>query len=566
MKAQINEDSDQYPFDLGDYRRLVSTGEDEAAEWFNRGLTWAYAFNHEEAYGCFQRALAVDPNFALAHWGAAVVVGPNYNKPWEAFDPEDLAESLATADHHASRARELAPGAPAVEQGLIATLSARYPLATAPEGDEWQTAWVEGYADACRELLLSHPDDLDVLAITLDALLGVQPWDLWDLTTGEPRDGAPTIEAKELVDRALALPGARQHPGLLHFAVHLMEMSPSPESALWIADWARDVVPDGGHLVHMPTHIDVLCGDYRRVMETNEAAVRADERYLQHRGALNFYTLYRAHNLHFVMYGAMFLGQSQAALSAGRRLEAILPPELLRVSTPPMADWLEGFYPMTMHAMIRFGLWDDIIAEPFPDDPELYCTTMAVMHYAKGVAHAAKEDVAQAERHRELFRAAVQRVPESRTVFNNTCQDILAVAAAMLDGEIEYRRGNYDEAFAHLRRSVELDDALPYDEPWSWMQPTRHALAALLLEQGRVEEAETVYRQDLGYEEGIPRANLHPDNVWSLHGYHECLERLGKHELAGVVRRRLDIVRAQADVPIKASCACRLEVADTGCC
>ena len=559
MHPAVTDATDEYPFDLGSYRREVSTTDPEAAEWFRRGLIWTYAFNHEEAYGCFVRSAQADPGFALAHWGAAYVLGPNYNKPWADFDPEDLERSLAHAAEHTRRALDLASDAPAVERAIIATLPHRYPAEQPPAGEDWPEQWVLGYAEACRELYRDHPDDLDVIAIHLDALLGVRPWELWDLRTGEPEPGVPTLEAKDVADRALVDPQARQHPGVLHMAIHLMEMSGQPETALWVADWARDVVPDGGHLVHMPTHIDVLCGDYRRVIETNERAVQADERYLAARGGENFYTLYRAHNLHFVMYGAMFLGQSQKAIDAGRRLEQTLPKELLTVTSPPMADWLEGFYPMTMHALIRFGRWQEILDEPLPEDQNLFCTTTAVMHYAKGVASAALGDVEAARDHRRLFHAAVERVPHSRTVFNNTCRDILEVAAAMLDGEIEYRAGNHDEAFAHLRRSVELDDSLPYDEPWSWMQPTRHALAALLMEQGRLDDAEQVYREDLGYEPSIPRANLHPDNVWSLHGYHECLVRRGADELASVVKRRLKIVRAQADVPVTASCACRLE-------
>jgi tetratricopeptide (TPR) repeat protein len=128
----------------------------------------------------------------------------------------------------------------------------------------------------------------------------------------------------------------------------------------------------------------------------------------------------------------------------------------------------------------------------------------------------------------------------------------------MLDGELEYRRGQHDAAFEHLRRAIELDDALPYDEPWGWMQPTRHAYGALLLEQGRVEEAEAVYAADLGYDPSIPRSSWHPGNVWSLHGYHECLVRLGKAEPARIVKQQLDVALARADVAINSSCFCRL--------
>jgi tetratricopeptide (TPR) repeat protein len=214
---------------------------------------------------------------------------------------------------------------------------------------------------------------------------------------------------------------------------------------------------------------------------------------------------------------------------------------------------------MKLHVLIRFGRWQEIVDEPFPEDGDLYCVTTAMLHYAKGVAHAARGEVATAEEHRTRFEEAVPRVPETRYLFNNTCLDILAIASEMLDGEIQYRKGNFDAAFSHLRRSVELDDALPYDEPWGWMQPTRHALGALLLEQGRVEEAEAVYRADLGLDGTLSRACQHPDNVWSLHGFHECLRRLGKTAEADIVKPRLDLALARAAVPIKASCYCRLE-------
>jgi tetratricopeptide (TPR) repeat protein len=196
----------------------------------------------------------------------------------------------------------------------------------------------------------------------------------------------------------------------------------------------------------------------------------------------------------------------------------------------------------------------------------LYCTTTATIHYGRGVAHAAKGQLAQAAAEREAFTAAYARIPESRYLFNNTSRDILAVAAAMLDGEIAYRHSDFDGAFVHLRRSIELDDALPYDEPWGWMQPTRHAYGALLLEQGHVEEAAQVYAADLGLDPTLSRSCQHPGNVWSLHGYHECLQRLGRTAEATIIGRQLELARARADVPIVASCACRLDVAPANCC
>ena len=534
----------------------VTTSSADAQLWFNRGLVWAYGFNHEEAVVCFEQAIEADPQCALARWGLAYALGPNYNKPWEAFDPVDKSSSVSRAYAASAAALSCADGATPVERALVRALTARYPSAEPPEDG---SAWDAAYAAAMREVYRQHPDDLDVAALFADALMMLTPWELWDLVTGEPAAGSAAAEAQAVLERALATDGGRAHPGILHMYIHLMELSARPQDALPAADLLRDLVPDAGHLRHMPTHIDVLCGDYRQVVSGNTAAIIADEKFLARRGAMNFYTLYRAHDYHFKIYGAMFAGQSAAALAAAGQLAAAIPEELLRVEVPPMADWLEGFVPMKLHVLVRFGRWQDIIDTPLPADRDLYCVTTAMTHYAKGIAYAVTGQLAEAAEQRREFAAAAGRVPPSRTVFNNTCQDILQIAGAMLDGELEYRRENYGAAFAHLRRSVELDDGLPYDEPWGWMQPARHAFGALLLEQGLVAEAEAVYRADLGLDRTLPRACQHPGNVWSLHGYHECLIRLGRPEQAGIIEQQLTIAAAAADVPIHSSCYCRMD-------
>ncbi|MFJ9543227.1 hypothetical protein ACIRPX_39150 [Streptomyces sp. NPDC101225] len=554
-------------FDLGSHGRRVTTSSAEAQTWFDRGLNWSYAFNHEEAVRCFEAAAAADPGCAMAEWGVAYALGPNYNKPWEFFDEKDLTRTVERTHAAVRRAHARAAGATPVEQALIGALAARYPQERAP-AVEVCSVWNTAYAERMREVHRQAPGDLDVCALYADALMNLTPWQLWDLRTGTPAPGARTTEARAVLEPALATEAGTRHPGLLHMYIHLMEMSPTPEAALFAGDRLRGLVPDAGHLQHMPSHLEVLCGDYRRVVSDNTTATAADEKYLAEAGAMNFYTLYRCHNLHFKIYGAMFLGRHQDAIDTVRRLEASVPEDLLRVDSPPMADWLEGFLAMRVHVLIRFGRWDDILALPLPADAQLYCTTTAMLHYARGVALAATGRIEAARTERGLFRAAAARVPESRMLFNNTCADLLEIAAAMLEGELEYRRGNHDAAFAALRRSIELDDALPYDEPWGWMQPTRHAYGALLLEQGLVAEAEAVYRADLGLDDTLPRARQHPANVWSLHGFHECLVRLGKEGEAGIVAQQLKIAAAVADVPIEASCFCRLESGPGpgGCC
>ena len=305
----------------------------------------------------------------------------------------------------------------------------------------------------------------------------------------------------------------------------------------------------------MGTHIDVLTGDYQNVVARNRLAVRADQKYVAHRGPENFYSIYRCHNYHFIIYGAMFLGQKEAALKAADELIEALPDETLRT----LADWFEAFVPMRQHVLVRFGMWNAILEQDLPEDAELYCFTIAMMRYARTVALANLKRIAEAEKELGMFKKAYDAVPASRMLFNNTCRDVLAIADLMATGELLYHKGDYDDAFSTLRDAVSKDDGLPYDEPWGWMQPVRHALGALLLEQGHVAEAEAIYRADLGLESTLARACQHPDNLWSLHGLVECLERRGASDRTEtrLLRQRLDRAMARATVRVRASCFCR---------
>lgn len=550
-------------YDLGSYSMAVTTSSPEAQMWFDRGLAWTYGFNHDEAIRCFRKAAEHDPLCAMAQWGIAYAAGPNYNKQWKAFDVLDLEASLALAHDASEKALSLAAPATPLEQAIIAPLAKRYPTR---DSSAVTPVWNDDYAAAMRTACKAFSFSLDMAALAAEALMNRTPWALWDIVRAAPAEGADTAEIIAILETAMARPGGMAHPGLLHMYIHLMEMSPHPERALRAADALRGLVPDSGHLQHMPTHIDVLCGNYRDVIESNGRAIIADRKYLAREGAVNFYSLYRCHDYHFRIYGAMYAGQPEAALSAADEMIATLPEELLRVESPPMADWLEGFIPMKMHALIRFGRWQDILATPLPDDQQLFCTTTAMIHYAKAVAHAATGNITAAEQDAAAFEAASGRVPPSRYLFNNTCIDILAVAREMMRGEIAYRKGNFEDAFAHLRHSVALDDALPYDEPWGWMQPARHALGGLLLEQGRVDEALEVYRADLGLDATLARPCQHPDNIWSLHGYHECLVRLNRLDEAQIIGQRLELARARATVPVLSSCFCTQSAGASPCC
>lgn len=541
-------------YDLGTYSCPVTTSSTEAQLWFDRGLVWTYGYNHEEAVVCFQRAAEHDPDCAMAYWGISYAAGPNYNLPWDLRDERGQETALAQAYDAAQQALALADTCNPVEQALIRALPARYPQRE-PIPD--MQGWNHDFADAMRAAFAERPDQLDLRTIYVEALLNLTPWQMWDLKTGQPAEGAATLEAQtELEDVMANDPASMSHPGLLHLYVHLMEMSPTPEKALKAGDVLRTLVPDAGHLVHMPTHIDVLCGHYHNVVYWNEKASEADLKYYEREGAFNIYTGYRQHDYHFAIYGAMFLGQMEPALRANQGLWDTTPEEMLRIESPPMADYFESYMSMGPHILVRFGRWEEAKALDLPQDPDLYRTLTATIHYARAIAHAATGQVAEAEAEEQLFLSAKECVPETRLLHNNRVVDLLEIAREMLRGEIEYRKGNYDIAYAHLRRSVELDDTLPYDEPWGWMQPTRHALGALLFEQGHLSEAEAVYREDLGLGGNLSRASIHPDNVWSLKGLHDCLKARGEDVEIKQIQQRLELALARADRVVGASCFC----------
>jgi tetratricopeptide (TPR) repeat protein len=332
------------------------------------------------------------------------------------------------------------------------------------------------------------------------------------------------------------------HPGANHFYVHAVEASPDPGRAIGAADRLRYLVPAAGHLVHMPSHIYIRVGRYADASEANRRAITADLRYVAGAGRRGFYNVYRAHNYHFLAYSAMFEGRRSEAMQAARDMAREIPLEAVR----EMPDLLDGFLAVPVHVMVRFGLWEELLAEPRP--PEDLKVTTAFWHYGRTVALSAVGRVDEAARSLAELEVAYAAVPESAYIGNNTARVVLELALPMAEGELEYRRGNVDRAFELLREAVRRDDALKYDEPWGWMQPVRHALGALLLEQGRVTEAEAVYREDL---------RVHPDNGWALLGLAECLRKRSAAAEATAVEARLATAWSRADVQPKVSCYCR---------
>ncbi|AZO06828.1 hypothetical protein [Mesorhizobium sp. M2A.F.Ca.ET.043.02.1.1] len=557
-------------FDLGTCRRPISTSSDETQRWFDIGLNWCYGFNHEEGIKCFEKALERDPGCAFAHWGIAYAAGPFYNLTWKEHGKAEADHAARRCFEHVRLAQANAASASPVERRLIEALSARFQQPQGVSVAEFEK-WDDAYAAAMREVYRDYPDDHDVMALTVEALMMRTVRRLWNLKTGAPAPNSDVIEALEICERSIRLSdqtGAAPHPAALHLHIHLLEMSTQPERGMRSAERLGAMCPDAGHMNHMPGHIYVLCGEYEKSKIASEKGVRANDLYLAYAREPTYYLLGCCHDLHLMMFTCMLLGQYRPALWAADKVRSLVTRDVVSIpDRPKLTQTVEGYHAMKSHVQVRFGRWREIIDDPMNSEPGLYVVTTALQHYAKGVAHATLRDFASAEHHRDLFNRQIENIPPERRFLSNPTKTSLAVGAALLDGELTYHQGRHDEAYGHLRRAVELDDNLSYTEPWAWMHPPRHALAALLLDQGHATEAEQVYRDDLGLSGAVQRCAQHPDNVWALHGLVECLKRRGeKDELPGL-QAKLATALVKADVPITSSCLCRTSVqADCCCC
>ena len=514
-------------YQIGEIHREVTTSSPEAQLWFDRGLALSFNFNHEEAVKCFQAASTADPSAAMAYWGTAWALGPNYNSA------QMQAAASEAAFAAVQLARAAAGGASQVERDLIEALEARYAWPAPADRSELDRA----YAEAMRKVYAAHPDDPDVAALFAESLMQLKPWELWSA------DGVPAAELAEI--RQVLEPALERwpnQPALCHYYIHAMEAGPEVALAIPAARRLEGLGPGLGHLVHMPSHIYVWTGNYDDVVRVNIEAVEADDGYAAFRGRENFYSLYRMHNYHFVAYGAMWDGRRALALEYSRRLVDEIPPGLMAA----VPDLFEVFSATPYHVLVRFGMWAELLQEPEPTAELL--STHAVWRYARSLAFASLGRVDEALAEQELFLLAKDAVPASRLLFQNPVAEILEVARELLAGEIEYRRGNHDLAFEMLRRAVALDEKLNYDEPWGWMEPARHALGALLTEQERYAEALEVYEANLA---------RYPENGWALNGLAECLRGLDREAEADDADTRFERAWERADVEIPGSCFCR---------
>ncbi|HEX6850995.1 MAG TPA: hypothetical protein VF139_06275 [Candidatus Polarisedimenticolaceae bacterium] len=514
---------------LGSHVRPVTTASPESQRYFDQGLNFLFAFNHDEAIRSFTRATELDPGNAMAWWGIATANGPHINFP---LVPEERAKAAWAASEKARAAAAKVDQKPA-DAALIGTLAARY--ANPQPAD--RKPLDEAYAAAMREVAARFPDDADVASLFAESMMDLRPWDLW-LKDGTAQPG--TEEIVSTLEGVLAK--APEHPLANHLYIHAVEASPNPEKATAAADRLRTLQPGLGHMVHMPTHIDVRTGNWEKAIASNAAANDADVVY-RDRAEKNqgFYRLYMAHNRHMRAFGAMMLGRSEEAIGQIRTMVAEMP-EAWKKDYAGIAD---GFLGMPFEVLMRFGKWDEILAEPEP--AETFPIARALRLYARGVAYAAKGMTKEARAEQTLFLAHRATIPADAAFGNNTAADLLAVAEHLLEGEITFREGDVEKGLAAMREAVKREDALRYDEPPDWIQPVRHALGASLLKAGRIDEAEAVYRRDL---------EIHPRNGWSLYGLSRTLE-LKKHADAQVVRAQFDDVWKSADLKLSSSCFCQ---------
>jgi tetratricopeptide (TPR) repeat protein len=512
-------------FDLGAWRHKVTTASPEAQRYFDQGLVLAYGFNHAQAIAAFAEAAKLDSTCAMAFWGIALAHGPNINFPMDASAEQPAWDAL-------QKALALAPGASEAEQAYLRALAKRYADPKDPRRPS-RAAMDSAYADAMREVWARHRADADAGALLAEALMDLNPWNFWTLD-GKANPGTDEIVAT--LEAVLQL--SPDHPGANHFYIHAVEASRTPERAVASAERLGALVPDAGHLVHMPAHIWNRIGRYADSEAINVRAARVDSLYLAaHKPEGIYPMMYVPHNIHFIWSAACLAGRGAVALDAARRLAPLVPVEMLRQM--PMLEFVS---PTTFYALVRFGRWTEILAEPAP--PADLRFTRGMWHWARGLAFAATERLPQARVARDSVKAIAAATPPEATVSFNSSAALLRLAAHTLDGEIAARRGRVDEAVRHFRKAIAEESALRYDEPPAWFLPVRQQLGAVLLAAGRVSAAETAYREDLA---------KNPENGWSLFGLARCLRARKSDAEAARVEARFLEAWAGADVTLKAS-------------
>ncbi|XXF75932.1 hypothetical protein P2318_23115 [Myxococcaceae bacterium GXIMD 01537] len=509
---------------LGSYHREVTTQVPEAQAYFDQGLRFVYAFNHDEAFRSFARAAELDPSCAMCFWGAALVLGPNYNMPMM----PDRAKMAWSALQEAQR---LKPQASPVERALIDALSARYrgPEPLEPPAQQRNN---EAYATRMREVAKRFPQDLDVQTLYAESMMDLNPWKLWSLD-GKPAPG--TLEIVSTLEGVLR--ASPDHPGANHYYIHAVEASTSPERALASADRLGSLMPSAGHVVHMPSHIYLRVGRYEKASEANREALEADRKYLPQAPQGSLYSMYPSHNAGFLAHTASMEGRAKEALAAAKEAADLIDPHMVQ-----MMPGMDFFLSPPLFTQLRFGRWNEVLATPAPDPRQQVLT--GVWHYARGAALAAQGCPDDAQNELAALNSIRRALPAKAMAGQNPAKDVLTLAATVLEGNIAAARGQDAQAIARLQKAARIEDTLAYNEPPDWFYPVRHELGALLLRADRPKEAEAVYLEDL---------RRHPDNGWALLGLSQALAATGRADEAARVRVRFQDAWERADTPIKTS-------------
>ncbi|CAN5578655.1 hypothetical protein BH23PSE2_BH23PSE2_08360 [soil metagenome] len=514
---------------LGDYSFPVTSKHPEVQRWFDQGLMLTYGFNHDAAERAFIKATQLDPGCAMCWWGAALVLGPHVNA---GMDPANNARAWERLQD----ALALAPSATPREQAFIQALSVRY----AENPPEDRRPLDERYAVATRRLMEDRPGDPDAAVLHAEALMDLQPWDYYD---EELRAKGHTAEIVSVLESVMAR--HPDHAGALHLYVHAVEASADPQRGVAAADRLRELIPGSGHLVHMPAHIYARVGRWHDAVIANQRAIEADDAYLAlcRGNTQGVYPLgYVPHNHHFLWFAASMEGDSATAREAARRTaERTDLPELMRQ---------EGFASLQHYWMtpwferVRFGRWDEIASLPNPAADLPYVT--AIWRYAQGTAAVRQGRLADAERHLAALRPlAADPVMETLTMWGRyPLAHAVKIAERSVTAELAAARGDRGMAIAALREAIAIEDRIPYDEPPGWHAPVRHALGAMLLDDGRNAEAESVYREEL---------KRNPGNGWSLYGLAQSLKAQKKVKDAAATGRQFAAAWAHADVELAAS-------------
>ena len=511
---------------LGGVHRRVTTCNAEAQRYFDQGLAFLFAFNHDEAKRAFRYAAKLDPDCAMAWWGLATANGPHINNP--AVDPANAEEAWGALQQAANALQ----GKPQVEQDLVEAARARL----SPDFDADRAPLDIAYANAMEALAKKYPNDADIGILHAESKMTLHPWDLHRPDhTPQPWTQAIINE----VERVLKL--SPRHPLALHLYIHAVEASDRPQLAKNAADTLLGMQPTLGHMQHMPSHIYVRTGDWKKAIESNVLATTAEVEYMKRSPQQGFYLFYMMHNHQMLAFAAMMRGQSKVAIDGMDSARTNIPMEVLAAFAPILDGYLASIY----EVRVRFGKWDEILA--MKDPGEKFPVMRTVRHMARAVAHSVQGDAKKARQEQWLFNDARSRVPAGTTIGNNQATDVLRVAELLMNGEILLGEGKTDAAIASLRRSVTAEDGLRYNEPPDWLQPARHALGAVLVREKRFAEAEKVYAADL---------KKLPNNGWGLYGMRQTLAGLGRHTDASVYAAQFTQAWTDSDTRILSSCLC----------